>query len=167
MNSKELCTCGKPGCLEVSSAWPALRKQILDAVLRGTHTCLKAESGNIEDFTYRDVRAALDQGDRMCTFYTKEAAHRIGLALANVVNLLNPEMIVLHGYLLLLGKTFIEEMERTIRDNALPVCADFSTAISNSFENPMLLGAVAGIFSSYLHADDYRWVYQLNADSHN
>lgn len=161
-NSDKLCYCGKPGCLEGSAAWPALEKNIRQAVQDGVKTILKVSDSKID---YWAVREALDNGDRMCRHYVKDAAHKIGLALSNLVNITNPEMIVLHGFMLRLGKQFIQEMEQTIRDNTVPGADRFEVVISNDFENPMLLGAAAEIFSSYLHVDDYRWVYRLSTES--
>lgn len=160
----KLCYCGKPGCVESTSAWPALASEIRQALRSGVHTCLQSSGTTAEDFTFIDVRRALDEGDRMCKHYVKASAHRIGLALANVVNLLNPEMIVLHGFMLRLGKHFTKEMENTIRDNVIPVASNVKIEISNDFENPMLLGAVAEMFSAFLHTEDYHWIYKLAAE---
>ncbi len=164
-NSSKLCYCGKPGCVESTSAWPALAAEIRNALHDGVHTCLCSSGATADDFTFVDVRKALDADDRMCKHYVKAAAHRIGLALANVVNLLNPEMIVLHGFMLRLGKQFTVELENTVRDNIIPVAGDVRIEISNDFENPMLLGAVAELFSTYLHTEDYHWIYKLVAES--
>ena len=161
-----LCYCGKAGCVEHVAAWPALLSNITSAMRSGVATKLNSYGVAPEDITFLEVRRALDEGDRMCRFYVKSAAHEIGLAISNAVNLLNPEMIVTHGFMLRLGKCFKDELEATIRDNVLPVNENFEICISNSFENPMLLGAVAEIFSEYIHVEDYLWVYQLSMESH-
>lgn len=162
--NQKLCSCGKPGCIEATSAWPALAADIRKALHDGVHTSLRSSGESIDDFTYMDVRRALDENDHMCSHFVKAAARRIGHAIANVVNLLNPELIVLHGFMLRLGKHFTQEMEDTIRENVVPSASNFTVTISNDFENPMLLGAVAEIFSAYLHTEDYHWIYKLVAE---
>lgn len=165
-SSDKLCTCGKPGCVEGSAAWPALYRSIQSSLRAGIHTSLNTAGRANDEFTYWDVRKALDEGDRMCSHHAKASARQIGLAIANLVNILNPEMIVLHGFMLRLGKVFMQELEQTIYDNVIPAAMGFEIKISNSFENPMLLGVVAEVFSAYLMVDDYRWVYQLSTQSH-
>jgi hypothetical protein len=85
----------------------------------------------------------------------------LGLAIANAVNLLNPELVILHGFLLELGDWFLVELEHSIRENTLIIASNFSLRISDKMEELLPLGAVAEIFSDYLRSDDYKWVYQL------
>lgn len=161
-----MCYCGKPGCVEQAAAYPALLHNIKTAIYNGVNTKLTGYGVETDKITFCEIRRALDEGDRMCRHYVREAAHEIGLAISNAVNLLNPEMIVTHGFMLRLGKQFKDELERTIRENVLPENENIEICISNEFENPMLLGAVAELFADYIHVEDYRWVYQLSNESH-
>lgn len=157
-----LCYCGKPDCVEVGTAYPALVTSIMDALNSGVFSSL--EPG--QPITVRSIRKALELGDRMCMHYVKEAAIRIGVVIANAVNLLNPELVVLHGFMLELGEYFLQHLEQSLRENVLSIAADFELRISDSMEVLLPLGAVAEIFSSYLRSDDYKWVYQLkNSDT--
>ena len=132
----------------------------------GVSTKLTASGITPEDLSIINVRRALDEGDRLCAYYVKKAAREIGLAVANAVNLLNPEMVVTHGFMLQLGRTFKDELEATIRENVLPENEAVEICISNDFENPMLLGAAAEIFSTFLCADNYQWLYTLSVTDH-
>ena len=90
-----------------------------------------------------------------------QTARRLGLAIANAVNLLNPELVILHGFMLELGDWFLEQLEQAIRENTLIIASNFSLRISQRMEELLPLGAVAEVFSGYLRSDDYKWVYQL------
>lgn len=164
--SDSLCRCGRRGCVEHSYAWPAVSAKISKAMRDGVSTKLTAMGVGPENVTITNVRIALDEGDRMCTYYVREAAHEIGLAIANAVNLLNPEMIVTHGFMLRLGKAFKEPLETTIRESVLPENAGIPIRISNDFENPMLLGAAAELFSKFLSAGNYQWLYAVPVTGH-
>lgn len=152
-----LCYCGKPDCVEADTAYPALVATIMDALDNGVFSSLTPG----EPITVQTIRQALDSGDRMCMHCVKEAAIRIGLVIANAVNLLNPELVVLHGFMLELGDYFLQHLEQSLRENVLSIAADFELKISDSMETLLPLGAVAEIFSSYLQSSDYQWVYQL------
>ena len=97
----------------------------------------------------------------MCMYYVKEVTSRLGVVISNFVNLLNPELVVLYGFMLQLGDYFLDQLTASIRENVLSVASDFDIRISDSIDAILPLGAVAEIFSSYLHSDDFKWVYQL------
>ena len=152
-----LCYCGKPGCVEATTAFPALAASLRKALNQGVFSCLDPDA----PITVAAVRKALEEGDRLCMHLVRQAAHRLGLAIANAVNLLNPELVILHGFLLELGDWFLEELEHSIRENTLIIASNFSLRISDKMEELLPLGAVAEVFSGYLRSDDYKWVYQL------
>ena len=161
-----LCPCGRRGCVEHNAAWPAVKQNISSAMQGGVATKLHDYGASPENLTITDVRRALDEGDRLCKYYVKQAAQEIGLAIANAVNLLNPETLVTHGFMLRLGKAFKDPLETTIRENVLPENENIKILISNDFENPMLLGAAAEMFFTYLSADNYQWLYTLPVTRH-
>jgi predicted NBD/HSP70 family sugar kinase len=157
-NRKNLCYCGKPGCVEVETAYPALVNAIMSGINQGVFSVLKPG----EPITVESIRDALEAEDKMCMHFVKEAALRIGVVIANAVNLLNPELVVLHGFMLELGPYFLQCLEQSMKENVLTIASNFDLRISDSMETLLPLGAVAEIFSSYLHSNDYQWVYQLN-----
>ena len=153
-----LCYCGKPGCVEVQTAFPALVGKLMDALNSGVFSTLTPG----KSITVEAIRTALDSGDRLCMHYVRQAAQKLGLAIANAVNLLNPELVVLHGFMLELGPYFMTHLEQSLRENVLAISSGFELKVSDSMETLLPLGAVAEIFSAYLRSDDYQWVYQLN-----
>lgn len=153
----ELCYCGKPNCVEATTAFPALAAALRRALDQGVFSCLDPEA----PITAQSVRKALEEGDRLCMHLVRQAAQRLGLAIANAVNLLNPELVILHGFMLELGDWFLQQLEQAIRENTLIITSNFSLRISDKMEELLPLGAVAEIFSGYLRSDDYKWVYQL------
>ena len=155
--SHKLCYCGKPDCVEADTAYPALVRGIQSAIGQGVFSAIAPGA----PITVESIREALDMGDRMCMHLVREAATRIGLVIANTVNLLNPELVVLHGFMLKLGDYFLNILEQSLRENVLAIAADFRLEVSDSMDTLLPLGAVAEIFSSYLHSGDYQWVYRI------
>ncbi|MBQ6832737.1 MAG: ROK family protein [Oscillospiraceae bacterium] len=155
-----MCYCGKPDCVETAAAWPALQQQLRGALESGVISCLQQRAD--KPLTVQDVRWALDQNDRMCRHYVAQAAGHLGRAIANAINLLNPRLIVLYGFMLELGPCFLEELERSMRSNTVFTSENFEVRISDTSEQIMPLGAIANILSSYLRTEDYRWVYSLD-----
>ena len=156
----KVCYCGKPGCVEASASYPVLAERIRASLRSGVFSVLSTYHENAEDFTVEDIRRAIESGDRMCRQYVKECAHLLGIAIANAVTLLNPELIVLFGFMVELGDFFLSALEESIRSNVLVLSDTFEIRISESPDITYPLGAAAEIFASYLKTDRYQWVYR-------
>lgn len=160
-NDQKLCYCGKPGCVESIAAYPVLLSDIRSALKNGIFSVLSTFKDDPEQITIQDIAQALNEHDPMCMHYVKQAAKAIGVAIANAVNLLNPECIVLYGFMLNLGSWFLNQLEASIRENVLSVTGSFDIRISNTLESIMPLGAVAELFSDFLNSNNYRWIQHL------
>lgn len=158
---ERMCYCGKPGCVECTTAYPALVRDIRRALDSGTHSVLNEFYDRSRTLEVRDIRRALDQGDQLCRYYVKRSAKAIGIAIANAVNLLNPELVIPFGFMLELGDWFTEHLEESIRENVLTFSKNFEIRESSSMDSLLPLGAVAEIFSHFLRMEDYQWVYQM------
>lgn len=156
-----MCYCGRPGCVEMTTAFPALVEQINAALERGVFSSLQSVHGRPRQITPRDIRRALDEGDQMCRYYVKRAAMRLGAAIANAVNLLNPSLVVLYGFMLEMGEFFLEQLCAAIRENVLSLAGNFTIRTSSMLESMLPLGAAAEMFNEFLRLDEYQWVYRL------
>jgi glucokinase len=95
------CSCGNRGCWEALSSRSAIFRQIQEAVEEGQKTVLTEMLGpDLHDMRSGDLRKAVKQGDKLVTQIVGEAAQYTGIAVANLVNVLNPEVIVLGGGLM-------------------------------------------------------------------
>ncbi|MDQ0063542.1 ROK family transcriptional regulator [Paenibacillus harenae] len=101
-----ICVCGNPGCLEALASGDAIvrRARAEIGVLNDTNIRRKADEDRLEA---KDVFEAAGLGNETAQRIIADAAEYIGLALAKVVNLLDPEMIVLEGGLSRAGSSFI------------------------------------------------------------
>lgn len=159
--AQKLCFCGKPGCVEASTAYPALTAQLSAAMEQGVFSSLSFHMDPERGITVDAIRKALDEGDRLCMHCVKSISQKLGVAIANAVSLLNPQLVVLYGFMISLGDYFLQQLELAIRENTISVAGDFELQTSPNLEENLPLGAVAEVFSSYLRTDDYKWVYQL------
>ncbi|MBI4328081.1 MAG: ROK family protein [Chloroflexi bacterium] len=92
------CNCGNQGCFEALAGRQAIFRKIQSAVKDGQKTILTEMLGNdLGDMRSNDLRKAIRRGDKLVDRIVEEAAEYIGIAVANVINLLNPEVVVLGG----------------------------------------------------------------------
>jgi glucokinase len=92
------CGCGNKGCLEALASRTAIFQQIKAGVKDGQKTILTDMLGpELEDLRSGDLRKAIRRGDKFVDRIVESAAEYLGIATANLINILNPEVVVLGG----------------------------------------------------------------------
>jgi glucokinase len=92
------CGCGNKGCFEALASRTAIFRRIQTAVKDGQKTVLTDLLGDgLDDLRSGDLRKALKKGDKLVEKVIEEAAEYTGIAVGNVINLINPEYVVLGG----------------------------------------------------------------------
>jgi len=92
------CSCGNNGCFESLASRSALFRKITTAIKEGQKTELTDLLGDdLKDLRSGDLRKAIRRGDKFIEKLIEETAEYTGIAVANVINFLNPEVIVLGG----------------------------------------------------------------------
>ncbi len=116
------CTCGNRGCWEALASRSALFRQIQDAVKNGQKTVLTEMLGNdLKDLRSGDLRKAIKQGDKFVEHIVEEAAKYTGVAVANLINILSPEVVVIGGGLMdALENEMLSVVVETAREHAFP-----------------------------------------------
>jgi glucokinase len=92
------CGCGNKGCFEALASRTAIFRKIQAGVKDGVKTILTDMLGpDLKDLRSGDLRKAIKKGDRFTERIVEEAAEYTGVAVANLINIFNPEVIVLGG----------------------------------------------------------------------
>ena len=110
------CSCGNNGCFEALASRTAIFQQIKTAVGSGQKTLLTDMLGpKLDDLRSGDLRKAIRKGDKFVSGIVEQAAEYSGIAVANLINLLSPEIIVLGGGVI---EALEEEMMHIIAETA-------------------------------------------------
>lgn len=92
------CNCGNYGCLEVYSSATGMVRSAIESIINGKRTSLnRLSGGNLDRITGKMIHEAALKGDRLSISILKEAGVYLGIAMSSLINILNPEMIVLTG----------------------------------------------------------------------
>ncbi len=92
------CGCGNNGCFEALASRTAIFREIQRAVKEGGRTVLTEMLGdNLADLKSGDLRKALRKGDKLVEKVIESAAEYTGIAVANLINVFNPEVVVVGG----------------------------------------------------------------------
>jgi len=110
-----LCGCGKPGCIEVLASGTAIARRAREHVAAGhKSSMLELAGGDARAINGEIVRKAFDGGDALAREILIETAEMIALWLGNIVDLLDPDVIVIGGGAAVLLKTFFDDIRNRI-----------------------------------------------------
>ena len=115
-----LCGCGKRGCLEALCSGPAIARRAKEAVQKESNTAiLTIADGHIETIKSEHVLAAARQGDTLALKLVAETAYYMGWGIANLVNILNPNIVLLGTIAIAAGDLLLEPIRKTVADLAM------------------------------------------------
>lgn len=96
-NNEVICHCGKKGCLETETSGIALLHNIREKIRKGSSSILSQQFANPDDIRLEDIIAAAHKEDTLVIESLAEIGEKIGKALAILINIFNPELVVLGG----------------------------------------------------------------------
>jgi len=113
------CGCGSHGCLEVYASATAIVRMTREGLSRHPSSVLHDE----DDLTAASVFAAGKDGDRLALEVFHRMGDYLGVGLANVINILNPQMIVIGGGVVNGWDLFAKHMHQQVEERAFPLLA--------------------------------------------
>lgn len=146
-----VCACGNHGCLEALAGGRAIALQARQAIQKGLRTQL-TNIQPVEKITARDVASAAQRGDLVSQQILTQAGSHIGIALAGLVNMFNPGMVIIGGGVAQTGDILLEPMRQTVQRRSLPAATRvvrITTAMLGRRSSSM--GAVIQALTMALH----------------
>ncbi len=148
-----LCSCGKRGCLESLASIPAIIRSITEALASGESSMLSGE----RDLTIDTIAKAAKAGDALTLRVLETAGTWLGFGIANLVNVVNPEILVLHGEALQLGPAYLNPTERAMREHVFNDLTSSLQIIYESGGNEVWArGAACVVLSSLFTSHEYQ-----------
>ncbi len=116
----ELCACGNRGCWETFVGPRAVERRVRRSLAEGQASSLQdLAAGDLEKIVFMDVVKAAMDNDPAALSAIQDVGHYLGVGVASLVNLFNPEMIVLGGALNLASSIIVDEVQRVISARTL------------------------------------------------
>jgi len=112
-----LCTCGNYGCLEAMAGGQAIARKAREAIEKGRRTQLS--SIEAKKILAVDVAQAAQRGDLVAQQIITEAGTYLGIAVASLINVFNPSMVVIGGGVSQLGDLLLEPIRKTVVQRSL------------------------------------------------
>src|ERR1041384_3846287 len=143
------CTCGSRGCLEVFASATAIVRMTREASPRYPDSVLQGR----EDRTAEMIFEAGQEGDELALEIFRRMGVYLGIGLANLINILNPEMIVIGGGVVNGWDLFEKHMHHEVVERAFPLLADLVKILpAKCGDDAGLLGAAKLAFDREVKA---------------
>jgi len=124
MRDGRMCGCGSRGCLEAYGSVTGMVRTAVEGINEGRKTSLlKMAGGDVSKITGKMISEALAAGDEFAGWVMKETATWLGLGISSLVNLLNPEKVILSGGMIAAGEALFEPIRATVKANSFEVPA--------------------------------------------
>ncbi len=142
MTGGPLCGCGDRGCLEAFASGPSI-VAMAEEYIKGGKSTKYRELAN-PDITPYIVSEAAKQGDPVAKRIFTIVGEYIGIGLASVVNLLNPEKIIIGGGVAAAGDLLLNPIKESLVKRAMPIAGSAVEIV------PAQLGNSAGVIGASL-----------------
>lgn len=143
------CNCGNKGCLEVLASGKAIAREAQLRLIRGAKsTIIELAEGELQNITAKTVSAAARKDDALALEIISQTATYLGIGMVNLVNIFNPQMIIVGGGVAKMGEMLLEPARRVVADRAFQLPAQAVRIVPSQLgDDAAVLGGAALMLS--------------------
>ena len=137
-----ICHCGKKGCLETEASGSAMYRKLVERHKNGEKSYLSDRIEKGQEITLEHLIEAINHEDMLCIELAEELGYKLGRNIAGLINIFNPELVVIGGILSQLGDYVLLPIKTAIRKHSLNlVSKDTTIKLSSLRERAGIIGA--------------------------
>lgn len=146
-----VCGCGRRGCLEALAAGTAVAHEARQLIKQGQGQALREAGRNGSEITAREVGICARQGDPEALDIISRLTKRLGSGIANLVNLFNPDLVVLGGGMGVgLKDLLLEPVTAYVKSQVFPMHSkNLQIKVSDLGEEAGLMGCMAAVLMDH------------------
>lgn len=139
------CSCGNFGCLEAMASGTAIAREAARRISAGATSVLTGRvGGDLEQLQAALVVQAAQEGDALALAVVEWAAYNLGVGLANIMHLFDPQLIIIGGGVSNGWDLLVPEFSRAVRERAMEAYANRTRIVRSDLGDDVgLLGAIA------------------------
>lgn len=135
------CNCGNNGCWEAISSGTAIVKEFARRIKAGEESILNHLI--LDEISAKEIFQAREQGDKISIEVTDRAIEYIGIGVANLVNILNPQKVVIGGGISQVGSILFEPVNKIVTELAYGPANKVEIIPAKLGKNTGVIGAAA------------------------
>lgn len=145
------CFCGNYGCLETVVSTRAVRERAIEALSSGVESSMR----EVNNVTFKEIVKAANAGDKLAITLLEETGEYLGIGIANLINLLNPGLIVIGGEIIQGGSIILDSIKRSSRPKSVNVCFRSANVRFSALDQESApLGAAAIVLHKYFEVPE-------------
>lgn len=139
------CKCGNYGCLEAYASGPSIADRAREALMGNADSLLHTlVDGELDLITAATVYSAAERGDETALEVVRETARFLGAGIGNLLNIFNPDVVVICGGVTQAGDSLFEPLRREVRKRAFRPAVDACRIVPGTLPGTAgVVGAVA------------------------
>jgi glucokinase len=138
------CKCGNYGCLEAYASGPAIAERAREELeVDGDSILLEMVEGDVRRITAQTVYEASKRGDQVALGVVRDTAHFLGVGLSNLINVLNPDIVVVAGGVTQAGDQLFDPLRAEVRRRAFKSAVDACRIVPGAL--PLSAGVVGAV----------------------
>jgi len=150
-NNEHICRCGKKGCLETEASGWALVSMFREKLRTGSSSLISSQVAGEEEITMENIIEAAIADDVLAIELIAKLGENLGRGIASLINVFNPELVILGGSLMATGEYIWLPIKTSINKYSLSlVNNDTNLTISKLGEDAGLLGACLLVRNRFL-----------------
>ncbi len=131
-----ICHCGKKGCLETEASGSALHRILLERIQSGESSILSTRiSGEEDPITLDEIITAVNKEDLLCIEIVEEIGQKLGKQIAGLINIFNPELVIIGGTVSLTGDYITQPIKTAVRKYSLNLVNKDSAIITSKLKD--------------------------------
>ena len=131
-----ICSCGKKGCLETEASGSALHRILLERIQNGENSILSNRIGDINNpITLDEIIASVNKEDLLCIEIVEEIGQKLGKQIAGLINLFNPELVIIGGTISLTGDYITQPIKTAVRKYSLNLVNKDSAIVTSKLKD--------------------------------
>lgn len=143
-----VCGCGQKGCFEAyASATGLIREAVSRLTVNKQNLLYTMIEGNVAGLEAKDIFDAAKEGDAFSLDLVDYEAEYLAMGIANILNIINPETIVLGGGVALAGDILLDPLRKKLEKYALPVTLEDLKIVQGILGNEAGIKGAVGLFS--------------------
>ena len=158
-DNQVICHCGKKGCLETEASGYAVHRKLIERINNGEISVLSDDIKAGKDITLEKIVNAVNDEDILCIELIEEVGINLGRAIAGLINIFNPETVVVGGLLSLTGDYLIQPMKTAIRKYSLNLVNKDTIVCASTLKGKAGMVGACMVARSRLFEDSYSSIF--------
>ena len=151
----EMCSCGNRGCLETIASVKALQKKAFEGYEENKNSSIFTgrEINQMEDLKAAYIFEAANNGDSYAISLIRDMGEKIGIGIANIINIFNPQLVIINGEIISTGEILLEPIRKVVRERGFKSLVNATDIVLSKLGNVAYLKGAVVLATQHIFDD--------------